>query len=97
MDDKKIQAILEYIEKSFPGATIKKAINSPPSDSTIVIGTNDEKDLQLKVGGQWILDNNADYLLNFFETHKIAEILEEEMELCVLVGMDGINRIGRAK
>lgn len=94
MNEQKHAAITTYLSEKFPDCLIEQKHDSnrkAQSFKVHVIGTT----LLLKVGDEFVGDNDIPKILHLFNHWALAEILGKEKELGVLVSHDGLELFSR--
>lgn len=87
MDENKLQAVREYLNNKFPESEIEEKLDFDLSAQIFKIHKEGHS-LLLKVGENFLDDNNQEQIKNTLENQKIAELLEEDKKLGVLVTND---------
>lgn len=87
MDEKKLEVVREYLKSKFPENTIEEKYDFDLSAQTFKIHKGKHR-LLLKVGENFLEDNNEEQIKVTLNNQAIAELLEENKELGVLVSND---------
>ena len=93
-ENPKFAVIKDYLKRKFPNSTIDQRIDFDRGAQTFkVIMTGNT--LLLKVGNEFVSDNEAPEIVGLFDRWSLAEILEKETELGVLVTARGVETFRR--
>ena len=87
MDENKLKVVREYLNEKFPGSEIEEKLDFDLSAQAFKIH-KEKHSLLLKVGENFLDDNNQEQIKSTLENQKIAELLEENHELGVFVSND---------
>lgn len=90
----KYEVIEDYLRKKFPDSTIEKKDDFNRGAQSFKVHLSDCT-LLLKVGREFIEDNNIAEIISLFDLWALAEILEKSPELLVLVTHRGVEAFRR--
>lgn len=88
MQENKLGAVREYLKDEFPDKTIDEKYDFDLSAQTFKI-RNGRDSLLLKVGENFLSDNNEEQIKTVLHNQAIANLLRENKELGIFVGNNG--------